>query len=231
MKLFEVAQQYHSKDPVTKPLDYYFRYQNFLINHSLTPLSIFEVGTYFGESAKILSLAFPESKIVTLDFEDRKIDFTQFPNVRPVFGDQGNAEFLDSLVQEYFPDGLDLVIDDASHIGSYTLATFQSLMPAVKPGGAYFVEDWGTGYWDEWLDGAKFASPRLITPGRFSRNRNKAIVKSHDAGMVGFVKSLVDLTHLDAARLEGKDALREMRISALEFGPGVCMALKRPSSV
>ncbi|HUV09939.1 MAG TPA: hypothetical protein VMX12_03105, partial [Acidimicrobiia bacterium] len=37
----------------------------------------------------------------------------------------------------------------------------------------YAIEDWGTGYWESWPDGAQFEP-------------------DHTAGMVGFVKSLVD---------------------------------------
>ena len=50
------------------------------------------------------------------------------------------------------------------------------------PGGFYFVEDWATGYWTDFPDGGAFAEAAID---------GKRIV-SHDHGMVGFVKALVD---------------------------------------
>ena len=54
------------------------------------------------------------------------------------------------------------------------------------------IEDWGTGYFEDWPDGRRY---RL-------RGRLRAALKrlglgawrfaSHDAGMVGFVKQLID---------------------------------------
>jgi hypothetical protein len=54
---------------------------------------------------------------------------------------------LGDLVREHAPDGCGLVVDDASHIGHLTRATFASLWPLVKPGGFYVVEDWA----DPWV--------------------------------------------------------------------------------
>jgi hypothetical protein len=51
-------------------------------------------------------------------------------------------------------------------------------------------------------------------------------MESHQAGMVGFAKSLVDMTHVDAIERgwDSKSALP--RIEVLEFAAGVCLALK-----
>jgi len=37
---------------------------------------------------------------------------------------------------------LDVVIDDASHLYTPSLATFEVLFPRLRPGGLYFLEDW-----------------------------------------------------------------------------------------
>ena len=50
---------------------------------------------------------------------------------------------------------------------------------------------------------------------------------SHDFGMVGFVKSLVDLTHESAIKNRQEDESKfSSRVSVLEFGEGICMLLK-----
>jgi hypothetical protein len=88
---------------------------------------------------------------------------------------------------------VDLVIDDASHIGHLSRLTFDYVFPYVTNGGLYIVEDWGTGYWDTWIDGSGFMDSKVpATAGRIARR-----VPSHDFGMVGFVKSLVDYTATD----------------------------------
>jgi hypothetical protein len=40
----------------------------------------------------------------------------------------------------------DLIVDDASHDGDLTAATFALLWPLVSPGGFYVIEDWFVGY-------------------------------------------------------------------------------------
>ncbi len=40
-----------------------------------------------------------------------------------------------------------MIVDDASHIGRLTAATYALLWPLVKPGGYYVVEDWA----DPWV--------------------------------------------------------------------------------
>ena len=100
--------------------------------------------------------------------------------------DQRDAARLDEIARATGP--FDLIVDDASHIGEWSWATFQALWPHVAPGGIYAVEDWGTGYWSDWPDGVGYTpSP---PPG-------------HVAGMVGLIKRLVDeLDHGVMARLE-----------------------------
>ena len=59
------------------------------------------------------------------------------------------------------PDGFDIIIDDASHIGELTKTSFWHLFDHhLKPGGLYAIEDWGTGYLDDFTDGRKF-QPRI----------------------------------------------------------------------
>jgi len=49
---------------------------------------------------------------------------------------------LGRLVAAEAPQGCDLIVDDASHIGHLTAATFALLWPLIRPGGFYVVEDW-----------------------------------------------------------------------------------------
>lgn len=120
----------------------------------------------------------------------------------------------------------------------------------LKPGGLYVIEDWGTGYWDFWPDGVRYRprpprvthSPlrhrlgraatrlgngplgRLPLAGRLlsasKRALQRGLYSTHDYGMVGFVKELVDelgaadITHAQFGTGEPRSSrFREMRLS------------------
>jgi methyltransferase family protein len=61
--------------------------------------------------------------------------------------DQGDSERLEALVATEFDRPLDLVIDDASHLYSLTLASLETLLPCLRPGGLYIIEDWAWHHW------------------------------------------------------------------------------------
>lgn len=120
----------------------------------------------------------------------------------------------------------------------------------LKPGGLYVIEDWSTGYWDSWFDGVRFQPGRRngFSPGLFrfrsllarlyrstlatrvpfaqefvvglKRIVNGRQFRSHDYGLVGFVKELVDecgmadITDPDLGRPpQRRSKFQEMRIS------------------
>jgi SAM-dependent methyltransferase len=55
---------------------------------------------------------------------------------------QSNRMALRQIVSTECPDGLDLVIDDASHWYHPTRISFETIFPVVRPGGWYVIEDW-----------------------------------------------------------------------------------------
>jgi hypothetical protein len=84
--------------------------------------------------------------------------------VRPHLGlSQDNASVLRQIVQEECGGELDVVVDDASHMHSETRATLEILLPFVRPGGAYIIEDWAWGHGDKWPP-AMWAELPLMSP-------------------------------------------------------------------
>lgn len=120
----------------------------------------------------------------------------------------------------------------------------------LKPGGLYVIEDWGTGYWNFWPDGVHYRPRRrraALNPVRYRLSRvatrlyngplgrlplagriasaakrtlQTGLYKSHDYGMVGFVKELVDelgaadITHPDFGLGPHRPSrFREMKLS------------------
>lgn len=131
-------------------------------------------------------------------------------------GRQEDPQLLELIARQTAPEGFDIVIDDCSHIGELARASFWRLFDHhLKPGELYAIEDWGTGYWDSWPDDQRYAVPALPAPSAASLRFRALLARglkrllkrlppapagglggtrfpSHEYGMVGFIKQLVD---------------------------------------
>jgi len=89
-------------------------------------------------------------------------------------------------IPDLFADKLtkfDIIIDDMSHVGSLTKQSFRHLFDNnLKPGGIYVIEDWQTGYRDK----------KIINGEMFDYEGKAYDGTNHTAGMVGFIKELID---------------------------------------
>jgi hypothetical protein len=99
-----------------------------------------------GESLRMWKHYFRRGLIYGLDiFTKTGIEENR---LRVVQGDQGDAQFLDSMARELGP--FDIVIDDGSHMSHHIITSFNALFPHARPGGIYVVEDLATAYWPSW---------------------------------------------------------------------------------
>jgi len=170
--------------------DFYFR------ELADQPLTLLELGVHSGESLKTFATFFKNGKVIGIDITDRGTDFSAHPNIRFEVGDQTDELRLADICSRHSPNGIDIIIDDASHYGMCSLMSYRHLFPYLKPGGFYIVEDWGTGYWDNWPDGSRFQQFTCeATDGQLGKR-----IPSHDFGMVGFVKYLIDEVMSSAIR-------------------------------
>lgn len=174
-------------DKTSKPLPYYVTY-DLLLSDAPDDATVLELGVHTGESLKVWASYFSRGTVIGVDIVDRRVDFTDYPNIVFELGNQTDADRLKEICLAHAPDGLDIIVDDASHLGQSSLASYTALFGYLKPGGLYIVEDWGTGYFDEWPDGGRLNKVRSETVDGQITGR----IPSHDFGMVGFVKSLVD---------------------------------------
>ena len=175
-------------DEGTKPVHFYDQYESYFAPFADQPVKVLELGVYKGDSLKILSSYFRHGTVVGVDIKDPGIDFSSYPNAVFELGDQRKADQLAALSSTYAPGGWDIIIDDAAHFGSWSLLSYKALFPCLKPGGLFIVEDWATAYWDDWEDGSHYES---LTPNDPKGDIPKR-VPSHDFGMVGFIKYLID---------------------------------------
>jgi cephalosporin hydroxylase len=135
---------------IIKQVHYFHIYERHLARFKHAPVLMFEVGTGEGGSAEMWKRYFgPLSRIVTIDIEDKY--HVNGDQIYARQGDQADAEFLKSLVDEFgVPD---IVLDDGSHIMRDVAATFETLYPLLRSGGVYLVEDMNAAYYPDYGGG------------------------------------------------------------------------------
>ena len=141
----------HTGSYVTKWTNYFSVYERHFEPYVGKSPLIFEIGVYKGGSLQLWKKYFgPGARIVGVDI-DPTCALLEEERVSVRIGDQGDARFLESLVQEF--GAPDIVIDDGGHISRDINATFDVLYPAMKSSGVYVVEDLHTNYWAEFGGG------------------------------------------------------------------------------
>jgi hypothetical protein len=159
--------------------------------------ALLELGVFHGDSLAMWRDGFPRATIVGVDVEPPEIDLG--PRVHIARGDQGDRALMTDLRESLAPDGFQVVIDDASHVGVLSARSLNALfVEHLRPGGLYIIEDWGTGYFPggSWADAAKPATPpdrsTLDVVASQEEDEWPGRMPSHDHGMVGLVKRLID---------------------------------------
>jgi hypothetical protein len=162
---------------------------------------LLELGIYKGGSLLLWRDYFRLGTIVGIDIK-LPGDFNPGERIHVFEGSQADPQFLSRIANEVAPEGFDIIIDDASHIGEFTKIAFWHLFNNhLKPKGLYVIEDWGTGYWDDWPDGKSFDvgahfKSRVVRSPFWQKITGKLHLKTpmqcHSYGMVGFVKQLID---------------------------------------
>jgi hypothetical protein len=165
---------------------------------------LLELGVLEGGSLLLWRDYFPLGTIVGIDVSPPK-NFRPGERIHTFEGNQADRRFLSHVANLTAPGGFDIIIDDASHLGELTKTAFWHLFENhLKPGGLYVIEDWGTGYWDDWPDGKSLdldanlrTQPKKTPLGHLwlritGRRGLKLPMHCHSYGMVGFIKQLID---------------------------------------
>ena len=119
---------------------------------SLAPKRIVELGIFQGGStALLIELARPKG-LVAIDHEPEPVAALETYLELGGFGDtchtcygvdQADRSAIEAILEASFgTQPVDLVVDDASHLGPQTRASFETLFPRLRPGGLYVIEDW-----------------------------------------------------------------------------------------
>ena len=184
-------------------------------------VKLLEIGIHKGGSLKLWRDYFPRGTIAGIDLELPE-GFIPGERIQLFQGSQGDTQFLSQVAATIAPDGFDIIIDDASHIGELSKTTFWHLFDHhLKPGGLYAIEDWGTGYLDDFPDGRRFdPKPSILDP-----------FPSHSHGMVGFVKELVDEQCAGSIAFGRGEEFRLSKFESLLFTEGVVFITKMAPSL
>lgn len=165
-------------------------------------IKLLEIGVYRGGSLLLWRDYFPKGVITGIDIKLPK-DLIVGERIHIFQGSQDDPRFLTEVANKMAPEGFDIIIDDASHIGVLTKSAFWHLFENhLKAGGIYAIEDWGTGYLKDYHDGkaynkgkpfyGKVRSTLMKLVNTKRRIPIRVAHRSHNYGMVGFIKELVD---------------------------------------
>jgi len=244
-------------------LDNYKRFFSGIKNEKITFL---ELGIFRGESLLLWENYFSNGTIVGVDIHASGVA-NKSSRIFEFEGYQQDKDFLDTVARDAAPEGFDVIIDDASHIGDISKITFWHLFDNhLKPGGIYVIEDWRTGYWDKWVDGAQYKKAKesnMIRPcihgcvdtclnftktnlkggrikqtiisclGKVKKVTYKSRFPSHNSGMVGFVKELVDELGVDMITSPERGSTvpqQQPKFKRMEIGPGQVFIIKSGDS-
>ena len=116
-------------------------YKRLLFAMERQPDRILEIGVKGGGSTAFWKALFPSALIVGMDIKLRQWLRSQpsADGVIYVEGDQTDVPRLEAVAGQYGP--FDIVIDDGSHISAHQETTLRTLLPYVRDGGLYIVED------------------------------------------------------------------------------------------
>lgn len=110
---------------------------------------ILEIGMFQGGSIVLLDKLFRPRCLVGIELSKTPIGALDryiakgAPAIRPYYGtSQDDRVRLSEIIRNEFPDGIDLVVDDASHLYAPSRSAFEICFPHLKPGGLYIIEDW-----------------------------------------------------------------------------------------
>jgi predicted O-methyltransferase YrrM len=133
----------HRTDKSSNGHDYLNVYASLLGRYRRKPMRLLEIGVLKGASLRMWRDFFPEGEIVGLDRDPAALAHAG-ERISVHLADQDDIPGLAALVRNL--GRFDVIVEDGSHIWTHQIGTLKALLPLVKPGGYYILEDLHTSY-------------------------------------------------------------------------------------
>lgn len=117
------------------------------------PVRLLEIGVWQGGSLDLWRQCFGESAVIFGVDIDEKCSGLPVRSAQIRIGSQADPQFLQDVVLEM--GGVDVVIDDGSHVSAHVLTSLRTLFPLLADGGLYIIEDLVTSYMPEYGGGLR----------------------------------------------------------------------------
>jgi hypothetical protein len=195
--------QVPSELKITKWVHYFGIYDQYLRKYcSQRSLKVLEIGVAGGGSLKLWRDYFgADSTIFGIDI-DAKCSTVANTGCEVRIGSQVDKDFLIAVLAEM--GGVDVVIDDGSHLNSHVIETFSILFPLLNSGGTYLIEDTSTSYW-----------PGIYKGGLRRKGTS-----------IEFFKNIVDLPNRFFFSRKPKKEFRFNDVESVHFHPSVIVVEK-----
>lgn len=181
---------------------------------TIRPLRMLEIGVLDGGSLQIWRKYFGPTAIITgVDINPRAAAIDD-PDIRVRIGSQDDPEFLRDVVAEM--GGVDIVVDDGSHVVAHQRASFEILFPLLSDGGVYAVEDLHTSYWARWGGGYGRTSSFIELSKKLIDDMHGWYHEAGDRVGVGAVTQIPKITFYDSVMFVSK--AQRARPTSVQFG-------------
>ena len=132
-------------DKGTSKHHYYKEYEQYFEDVREEPINILEIGTFKGASTRAFHEYFPNANIYTIDIfvrtDPKDLDILHKDRVHWMKADSMSATLPQKIKKEWGDVKFDFVIDDGAHWPEANRLTFENIVPFLKDGGTYFIED------------------------------------------------------------------------------------------
>lgn len=121
-------------------------YERYLRSWRWRRFTLLELGVFYGNSLRMWNAFFPRATVVGLDLE--QVAAERAREFEVIVGSQADPDVLDAILRRH--DDIRLVVDDASHIASLTIASFRYVFPRLQRGSLYIMEDISPNTYEDW---------------------------------------------------------------------------------
>ncbi len=175
---------------IHKWLHYFAIYDQLLEPYAGSKVKLLEIGVSKGGSLGLWrKFLGGKAVIFGIDIDPSCAAYDgEFASVR--IGSQDDPQFLRSVIGEM--GGIDIVLDDGSHVASHQRASFDVLFPLLSEGGLYIIEDMHTAYWPLYEGGLK----KRGTAVEFLKDKIDEIHKHYRNKGLNNAKSMPDIASI-----------------------------------